>query len=148
MQLIQLVYQSRATVPLAADELQQLLGHWRRHNQREHISGLLLYGDEDIVQVLEGPAPAVHRLYATIAADARHHDVLTLADGRVRQRAFADWSMGFAWFEPALRQHLAGYVGRPDAPGSLPDEPRAWPELTAMLRDFVSQQQPVLQEKL
>ena len=144
MQLIQLVYQSRATVPLAADQLQRSLTRWRQHNQREHISGLLLYGEEDIVQVMEGPAAAVHRLYATIAADARHYDVLTLADGPVAARAFAEWSMGFAWLEPGQRAHLAGYVGQSGARGSLPTEPRAWPELTAMLRDFVSQQQPVL----
>ena len=144
MQLIQLVYQSRATVPLATAQLERLLGSWRLHNQREHISGLLLYGEEDIVQVIEGPLAAVRRLYDAIARDARHHDVLTLADSPVAQRAFADWSMGFAWYEPGLRQQLAGYVAQQGAPGGLPDEPRAWPELTAMLRDFVSQQQPVL----
>ena len=141
MQLQQLVYQSKATVQLTPAQLEELLGPWRQYNHQQLISGLLLYGDDDIIQIIEGPAEAVHGLYNVIARDARHYDVITLADGPVAERAFAEWSMGFAALDAPRRQQLAGYV-RPGQPqGSLPTSPAEWPELTAMLREFVAQQQ-------
>ena len=96
MQLQQIVYLSKATVPFSVDQLEQLLRPWRVHNHAQDISGLLLYGDEAIIQVIEGPVESVHALYQTIAADARHYDVITLADGPIPERAFAEWSMGFS----------------------------------------------------
>ena len=141
MQIHQLVYQSRATFSLSASELQRLLGPWRARNHSEHISGLLLYGDEYIVQVIEGPPAAVRRLYAAIARDVRHYDVLTLHDGPVAGRAFAEWNMGFAALAPAQRTQLAGHLANHPPLPALPDEPRQWPALTALLQEFAAQQE-------
>ena len=140
VKLQQLVYQSKATVPFSVGQLEQLLRPWRARNQGQHISGLLLYGDDDIIQVIEGPVEGVHTLYQTIAADSRHYDVVILADGPIQERAFAEWSMGFGSLDASHRQRLAGYV-RPAADGSgLPANPGQWPELTALLRDFATHQ--------
>ena len=142
VKLQQLVYQSKATVPFSVAQLEQLLRPWRAHNQGQHISGLLLYGDDDIVQVIEGPVEVVHTLYQTIAVDSRHYDVVILADGPIQERAFAEWSMGFSLLDAPRRQRLAGYV-RPAHDGSgLPASPGQWPELTALLRDFATHQLP------
>lgn len=138
--LQQLVYQSKATVPFSLDQLERLLGPWRAYNHSLHISGLLLYGDEDIIQVIEGPADNVHTLYQTIAADARHYDVITLADGPIQERAFAEWSMGFSALNVPGRQRLAGYVGSVLSGHGLPVRPGQWPELTALLREFAAHQ--------
>ena len=140
MHLQQLVYQSKAALPFSAGQLEYLLGPWRAHNQSQHITGLLLYGDEDIIQVIEGPAANVHALFQTIAADARHYDVIILADGPVPERAFADWSMGFGTLDAPRRQQLAGYVGPGLSSGGLPARPGQWPELTALLREFAAHQ--------
>ena len=140
MQLQQLVYQSKATVPFSTEQLAQLLRPWRVSNHAQHISGLLLYGDEDIIQVIEGPAESVHALYHIIAADARHFDVITLADGPIQERAFAEWSMGFSALDAPCRERLAGYVVPGLEGASLPTRPGQWPELTAMLREFAAHQ--------
>nr|GFC76762.1 hypothetical protein [Tanacetum cinerariifolium] len=52
----QLIYQSSATVAITPHQLQLVLPAWRAHNHAAGISGLLLYGDEGIMQVLEGDA--------------------------------------------------------------------------------------------
>ena len=97
-----LVYSSTAAPHLTEAQLQEQLGRWRTTNARLHITGLLLYSTAgQIMQVLEGDADLVHRLYSTIAADIRHRDVVTLADGPVPNRAFADWSMQFRSVDPA-----------------------------------------------
>ena len=140
VKLQQLVYQSKATVPFSVEQLANLLRPWRAHNHDQHISGLLLYGGDDIIQVIEGPVESVHALYQTIAADARHYDVITLADGPIQERAFAEWSMGFSALDAVRREQLTGYVG-PGLDGhGLPVSPAQWPELTALLREFAAHQ--------
>lgn len=108
-----LVYSSMANIGLTEAELRRQLGHWRTTNASLNITGLLLYSHQGhILQVLEGDAKQVHQLYATIAADFRHHSIVRLADGPVPGRAFTDWSMQFRGVAPA---DFARLVPEPDA---------------------------------
>ena len=93
MLLHHLIYSSTANINLTEAELHRLLDHWRIKNTQLGITGLLLYCEDHILQVLEGDADVVYSLYATIAADPRHRSLIKLADGPVADRAFADWSM-------------------------------------------------------
>jgi hypothetical protein len=141
MQIHQLIYQSSATTAITPDQLQYLLPKWRIYNHTLNISGLLLYGEEEIMQVLEGPAESVHQCYQRIAHDKRHFNVCTLADGLVPARAFGQWSMGFTQLDAPDLSRLAGYVS-PGRPASLlPAQPQAWPELVALLQEFVLRDQ-------
>lgn len=90
-----LVYTSTASVFFSEEALRGALGSWRATNARLGVTGVLLYGEGQILQVLEGEAATVQKLFATIAADLRHHGVSKLADGPSPGRAFADWSMKF-----------------------------------------------------
>ena len=90
-----LVYTSSTTVLLTEAGLHRSLGQWQAANAYAGITGVLLYSEGDIMQVLEGEAERVQALFATIAGDGRHRDVTKLADGPVDQRVFADWSMRF-----------------------------------------------------
>ncbi len=140
MKLQQIVYQSKVTVPFSVEQLEQLLRPWRARNHAQRISGLLLYGDDDIIQVIEGPVETVQALYHIIAADARHHDVVTLANGPITERAFAEWSMAFSALDATRREQLTGFVGPTLNGHGLPVSPGEWPELTALLREFAAHQ--------
>ena len=108
-----LVYSSTANSGLTETELQRHLERWRATNAGLHITGLLLFSAEgNIMQVLEGDATLVHQLYAAIAADIRHRNVVKLADGPVPDRAFANWSMHFRSVDTT---DFARLVPRPDA---------------------------------
>ncbi|WP_051718966.1 BLUF domain-containing protein [Hymenobacter sp. IS2118] len=107
-----LVYTSTATLPFAETELRQLLAHWRATNARLGLTGVLMYSEGDIMQVLEGEQAQVQALFSRIAADARHRGVTKLADGPVPERAFADWSMRFrAVASSDFQQHLERLSG-------------------------------------
>ena len=107
-----LVYTSNANLGLTETELQGQLAHWRSTNASLNITGLLLFSTGgNIMQVLEGEALEVQRLYAVIAADVRHRNVVKLADGPVPDRAFADWSMQFRSVEPADFSRLVPHSG-------------------------------------
>ncbi|RZK21286.1 MAG: BLUF domain-containing protein [Hymenobacter sp.] len=136
MQINQLIYQSSATIATTPHQLQQLLPAWRASNHSAGISGLLLYGEESIMQILEGEADKVHELYQLIACDLRHFNVQTLADGFVPRRAFSQWSMGFVQLDAPEMAKLTGYVSPAQPAGLLPDQPQHWPELLELLQEF------------
>jgi hypothetical protein len=141
MQTHQLIYKSSPTVALTPTQLRQLLPAWRASNHAAAISGLLLYGEESVMQVLEGPAAHVHNIYKRIARDRRHYNVYILADGPVPVRAFKEWHMGFVHLEAPVFDQLAGYVSLAQPARLLPAQPEQWPELLALLREFVAREQ-------
>lgn len=140
MGLYQLLYQSQSLVPFETQELTALLTQCRSSNQRDGITGLLLYTpDGRFLQVLEGEQAAVrHLYYQRITADPRHFNCRVLSEGSCRHRAFSDWRMGFRVAQPQHLRTLLGYVP-PDSPALLVPRPHTRPELLALLHDFVQQ---------
>ncbi|WBO85454.1 BLUF domain-containing protein [Hymenobacter yonginensis] len=118
-----IVYLSSATGDLDEQQLKDLLLHSRRKNQARAITGLLLVSEGDILQVLEGERQAVEQLYDLIARDVRHSHIYKLADGPIPERAFPDWSMGFATATPETFEQLAGYRNL-DSAGFLITQPQ------------------------
>ena len=103
--LYRLIYCSRNVilqiVPEASDpvllkqELDAILATSRRNNQREHVTGALLFTASGFAQVLEGPREVVERTFERIGSDPRHNDVSVLSFTPTERRSFPDWSMGF-----------------------------------------------------
>ncbi|AYA36724.1 BLUF domain-containing protein [Hymenobacter oligotrophus] len=104
-----LVYQSSATRELSELELQDLLQQSRAWNAAHSLTGMLLYSQGNILQVLEGPADEVHYIFERISRDCRHHNITRLADGPAEQRYFSDWTMGFQAIRPEEYAKLTGY---------------------------------------
>jgi hypothetical protein len=90
-----IVYTSTLNFPFAEPDLQAVLNQWRAKNERLAVTGVLLYSEGYVMQVLEGPAETVQALFKVISADVRHRAITKLSDGPVESRAFADWSMQF-----------------------------------------------------
>jgi len=105
-----LVYQSSATTGLNETELTALLTQSRAWNHGHGLTGLLLYSNGDIMQVLEGTQEEVSYIFGRISQDARHGRVVKLSDGPIAARNFSEWSMGFKALEPEEFTHLQGYV--------------------------------------
>jgi hypothetical protein len=79
MQLVRLLYFSRNRLaqfgePIA-DRLAELIGAGMAHNQRDRITGLLVYDEKWFVQALEGEAAAVSHSFERILRDPRHGEV-------------------------------------------------------------------------
>lgn len=105
-----IVYISRATHDLSPLELMALLVQARRNNERAGITGALVYGDLQFMQVMEGEKAAVTALYERILADPRHQAVLKLADKAIEERTFVNWTMAFREIAPAQVEELQGYI--------------------------------------
>lgn len=109
MSLSNLVYVSVATEEMSDDELQVLLKYARINNERQNITGLLLYRDGFFVQALEGDENKIDALFAKIKVDRRHCRVTLLYKRPITHRAFPDWRMGFSRMPEKALEQLDGY---------------------------------------
>lgn len=105
-----IIYMSQAPETLSMAALVVILMQARANNERAHITGALVYGEGQFMQVIEGQEAAVTALYERIARDPRHQSVFKLADKAVTGRRFSEWSMAFSEVDQDQFKDLAGYV--------------------------------------
>ncbi len=94
MALLQVIYTSRATVPLNDVELRKMVAAASRRNRGSNITGMLYCADDAYLQVLEGDEKEVLALYADILNDARHKNIHTVVIRPIEERSFPNWAMG------------------------------------------------------
>ena len=75
--------------------LQSLLELARARNAALGITGMLLYSNGRILQVLEGESGPLDALYEKIASDPRHDHVRTVMTLSIKERDFSNWSMAY-----------------------------------------------------
>ena len=89
-----LKYVSRSVLPLGSTAVGLIVAHAQERNQQLDVTGVLVTTGSLFYQVIEGPESAVDSLYARIASDPRHTDLLILGvEENIHERFFADWSM-------------------------------------------------------
>lgn len=77
------------------EQLADILEKSQQRNRSLGISGILLYFNGSIIQVLEGLEKDVKELYHTITEDPRHTGLITLYSRPIKKRSFSQWSMGY-----------------------------------------------------
>jgi hypothetical protein len=111
--LIRLLYASRAKGPIDKSVIDSILAKSRHKNPELGITGILCYGGDIFMQVLEGGRDAVNELYNTIVRDARHQHVVMLHYEEVSERRFAGWTMGQVNLEKLNPTTLLKYSEKP-----------------------------------
>lgn len=101
-------YASRARQPFSADDLETLLQRARPNNLKLGITGLLVYGKQMFLQVVEGPDEAVDAMFRRISGDPRH-ELLMVSNRVIHERSFPDWQMGFTRLSPEAEATMPGY---------------------------------------
>lgn len=94
--LFRLVYASRFTgAERDFDEVvRSVIAKSIQNNRIVDVTGFLVAGEEQFLQLLEGPEASVRETYARIGLDARHADLTVIVSGAVERRLFRDWNMG------------------------------------------------------
>lgn len=101
-----IVYLSSSSGLLTDEDLARILTQSRHKNRARGITGILLYLNGCIIQVLEGQQEEVKALYEVINRDPQHTQVTKLYSGFVEHRSFADWSMGYKTLSTSELNHL------------------------------------------
>ncbi|HEX8424947.1 BLUF domain-containing protein [Hymenobacter sp.] len=130
-----LIYSSSATHPLSDKDLQDLLANARLYNERQGVTGLLLYHEGQFMQLLEGEETTIRALYGVIAQDPRHTSVLKLADKYIEARSFPEWAMAFRPLDADAFAQLEGYR----TPASLKLAPQGLSAADALLLNLMRQ---------
>jgi hypothetical protein len=116
-----IIYMSTASRPMTEEDLTELLTQARAGNAQRGITGALVYGDGQFMQIMEGEQATLEALYAHIGQDCRHTGLFKLADRPLEGRRFAEWSMAFQVVSPAAFQQLAGYIEPARLADQMPD---------------------------
>jgi acylphosphatase len=93
--LYQLIFTSYATEALTPSVLNEIADLSRQTNLASGITGVMLYHDGSILQVLEGEKSVVEALFAKIEKDPRHIQIMVLLRREAAMREFEGWKMGF-----------------------------------------------------
>lgn len=96
MSFSRLVYVSTAHPDLMLTDLDAILDTARTRNAAEGITGLLVFNGFNFMQLLEGPADSVERVFASICKDRRHTGVVRVLSADADARVFGDWAMAYA----------------------------------------------------
>ena len=91
----QLIYTSSATPELDDFTLREIAQTSSFNNQLLGITGLLLFHEGSIMQVLEGDEISVCSLYGNVKRDPRHTGCMILSTRTAEQREFSEWYMGY-----------------------------------------------------
>ena len=101
-----IVYLSSSRGLFSNKDLTEILLKSRKNNLAANVTGVLLYFNGSIIQVLEGEKQDVLKLYNRISTDPRHVQVMPLYMKEIDERSFAEWSMGFSTINLRELNHI------------------------------------------
>ena len=104
--LYTIVYLSNVSNDYSPVEMESLINISRIRNRQSDITGILIFGDGNIIQVLEGSNKEVHETFDRIQHDNRHENLIVLMDDPTEERTFENWSMGFNSVVPKAYQAI------------------------------------------
>ena len=93
--LRRLAWSSLPSVSLSAARLGEIIAPSRRNNERNHISGRLLFTGAHFLGVLEGDERDLGKLWLRMARDERHLDLIRIEDALCGKRWFPEWMMAY-----------------------------------------------------
>ena len=108
--MINLIYFSTSSYLYTHKELVDLLKLSRRKNGALNITGMMIYHEGAIIQILEGEAVHVRELYQKISKDSRHKNLLKVIDTSIENRSFTGWSMGFKYVSKEDWTNITGFL--------------------------------------
>lgn len=91
----QLLYASEPAADLPPTAIEKLLSQARANNQKNGITGFLMFDGENFVQLIEGREAAIDRLFARIRLDRRHKHVQALIKQNASGPVFSNWAMAY-----------------------------------------------------
>lgn len=90
--LVGMAYCSRPT-QFSFDQVDEILQVSHRNNERDALTGALIYDNRTFLQWLEGGEEEIRKAFGRISRDKRHSEIKLLTVRKLEARWFPDWSM-------------------------------------------------------
>jgi hypothetical protein len=140
-EIYRLVYYSRNLTTHDTDtfaaEVSNILLTSRANNERDGITGALMFNAGCFAQVLEGPLDVVEVAFERIQQDDRHSEVSLLAMEPITKRSFPNWAMGFM----GLSDHDAARFADVAAASDFDPSHFSGDKLHSILRDLAVEEE-------
>ena len=114
MFLVRLVYTSKLSDTFSSDDITEILASARKHNSRNHVTGLLCFSSNYFLQCIEGSRSAINRTYHRILNDPRHEAIVMLDYKEINRREFSHWHMGYVPYTALTRDVNMLFSGSPE----------------------------------
>ena len=88
-------YISDSTTHESLTKLNTLYLKAKANNQIHNITGILIYKNQNFMQVLEGESDKVDETFNRIKFDSRHRNIFKVINTPIEQRIFEDYNFGF-----------------------------------------------------
>ncbi len=137
--MIHIIYVSTAVEPMSDEELKDLLRLCRDCNERNQITGMMLYKNGHFMQVIEGHKGPVTQLMKKILRDIRHHNIDIMRREKIASRDFPDWTMGFQNIDTSDRFKVPGFTNILDSdlkPESFSEDTSQAHQLLLAFKEF------------
>jgi hypothetical protein len=114
--LVELSYLSEAVSDMSFLGLMRLLESARAFNQKNGVTGILFYDNQQFGQIIEGERASIMKVWKRIQEDQRHHRIELLEIREIDRRSYPDWLMRFYGGETLVKNYpvLAGMVAGMD----------------------------------
>jgi hypothetical protein len=99
--LRRLAWSSVPSPSFSAARLNQIIAPSRRNNERNHISGMLLFTGAHFLSILEGEEWVLDELWLRLMRDQRHCDLFRIGDDLCGDRLYPEWMMAYE-VDPAV----------------------------------------------
>ena len=126
--MLSVIYISVADPLIGEQDIAALLVQARRNNQRDALTGALIFNGHNFLQLLEGPADKVDACLAVIRSDSRHSGMVEIRRRTIEERGFAEWTM---LYDPQFRGH-------DEALSRLAGNGRLDPQDALMIENFIA----------
>lgn len=93
--IFHLVYLSHAKEGISYSDIQNILNSSKKYNEKNEISGVLIFREGYFLQLLEGEQDHVLETIGRIIQDRRHHHFQVIIEATSNQRIFNSWTMNF-----------------------------------------------------
>lgn len=132
--LHQIIYTSAAAPGFTAADFRQIAIRAAVQNKAQDITGILLFADGGILQVLEGDHAVLSDLIARISKDTRHTGLNILINRSAARREFSNWSMGFRMMSDTDALDFAFDINNTSLNAQMPDD--VSPEVSVLTRTY------------
>lgn len=93
--LSRLAWSSVPSPTFSAARLNEIIAPSRRHNERNHISGMLIFTGAQFLGTLEGDDRDLGRLWTRLEEDRRHMSLVRIGIEACGVRWFPNWMMAY-----------------------------------------------------
>lgn len=93
--LRRLAWSSTPSPSFSAARLSEIIAPSRRNNERNHVTGMLLFTGAHFLAILEGEERDLDELWRRLEQDQRHCDLFRIGDDLCATRLYPEWMMAY-----------------------------------------------------